>query len=94
MDDKHNCLSKHLLKTVEIKARKGPRLKWKNGNMQVEKVSRTNNLSKVIDNGKQSFLILRNKIKQNIKKLPVQICRSNPSLKLNILLPDVLHLIR
>lgn len=79
MDDKHNYLSKYLIQTVEIKARKGPRLKWKNKNLQVQKVSRTNNLSKVMDNGKQSFLNLCNKMKQNIKKLPVQICRSNPS---------------
>ena len=79
MDDKHRCLSKRLLKIVEIKARKGPRLKWKNKKMQVEKVSRTNNLSKVIDNGKHSFSILRNKMKQNIKKLPLQICTSNQS---------------
>ena len=77
MDHKQHSLSKRLSKTVELKVRKVPRLNWKNGNVQVMKICRTDNVAAVVDTGKQSISLLRKKIKQNTKKLPIQICCAN-----------------
>ena len=74
MDHKQHSLSKRLSKTVELKVRKVPRLNWKNGNVQVMKICRTDNVAVVVDTGKQSISLLRKKIKQNTKKLFIQIC--------------------
>ena len=73
MDHKQRSLSKRLSKMVELKVRKGPRLNWKNKNVTVAKITRTDHLAVVVDKGKQSISLLRQKIKQNIKKLPIQI---------------------
>ena len=71
MDNKQHSLSKHLSKMVQLKVRKGPRLNWKNKKVSVGTITRTDHLAVVLDKGEQSISLLRQKIKQNIKKLPI-----------------------
>ena len=73
MDHKQHSFSKHLSKMVQLKVRKGPRLNWKNKNVTVATITRTDHLAVVVDKGEQSISLLRQKIKQNIKKLLIPI---------------------